>query len=64
MWVTVKLFYLAYATLLEAADVTPPPKMSEELKFDFQKTPIFLKTADQTWQLCKVTSAGRSAARN
>lgn len=59
-----KLFYLAYATLLEGADVTPPTKMSEELKFDFQKATIFFKSADQTWQHCKIASAGRSTTRN
>lgn len=43
VWVTVKLFYFTYAVLLEATDVTSPPNMSEELKFDFQSSPDVFK---------------------
>lgn len=42
----------------------PLTKMSEELKFDFQKAAIFFKSADQTWQRCKIASAGRSTTRD
>ena len=63
-WVTVKLFYLAYVTLLEAADLTPFSKNVRGIKVWLSEpAPMFCKSADQTWQPCKITSDSGSAAR-